>query len=103
MVNDRIVGSVAIDGEELGNNDAHLRWFILDDGCRSSGLGRTLIAEAMAFCVEQRFSSVQLWIFNKLTGAIRLYESFGFKLSKEWEGDQWGNTITEQQFIRKIT
>lgn len=103
MVNDRIVGSVAIDGEDLGNNDAHLRWFILDDGCRGSGLGRKLIAEAMAFCVEQRFSSVQLWTFNKLTAARRLYESFGFKLSKEWEGDQWGSTITEQQFIRKIT
>lgn len=103
MVNDRIVGSLAIDGEDLGNNDAHLRWFILDDGCRGSGLGRKLIAEAMSFCIEQRFSSVQLWTFNKLTAAIRLYESFGFKLSKEWEGDQWGSIITEQQFIRKIT
>jgi hypothetical protein len=37
MVNDRVVGSVAIDGEDLGNNEAHLRWFILDDGCRGSG------------------------------------------------------------------
>lgn len=102
MVNERIVGSVAIDGEDLGNNEAHLRWFILDDGCRGSGLGRKLIAEAMRFCDEQKFSSVQLWTFNKLTAARRLYESFGFELSKEWEGDQWGSTITEQQFTRKI-
>jgi DNA-binding MarR family transcriptional regulator/GNAT superfamily N-acetyltransferase len=102
MVNERIVGSVAIDGEDLGSNEAHLRWFILDDGCRGSGLGRKLIAEAMRFCDEQQFSSVQLWTFNQLTAARRLYESFGFELSKEWEGDQWGSTITEQQFIRKI-
>ncbi|ROP61706.1 MarR family transcriptional regulator with acetyltransferase activity [Enterobacter sp. BIGb0383] len=102
MVNERIVGSVAIDGEDLGNNEAHLRWFILDDGCRGSGLGRKLIAEAMRFCDEQKFSSVQLWTFNKLTAARRLYESFGFELSKEWEGDQWGSTITEQQFTRTI-
>lgn len=100
MMNERIVGSVAIDGEDLGNNEAHLRWFILDDGCRGSGLGRKLIAEAMRFCDEQKFSSVQLWTFNKLTTARRLYESFGFKLSNEWEGDQWGSTITEQQFTR---
>ncbi|HDR2790700.1 TPA: MarR family transcriptional regulator [Enterobacter asburiae] len=102
MVNDRIVGSVAIDGEDLGDNEAHLRWFILDDGCRGSGVGRKLIAEAMKFCDEQKFSSVQLWTFNKLTAARRLYESFGFELSKEWEGDQWGSTITEQQFTRKV-
>lgn len=103
MVNERIVGSVAIDGEDLGNNEAHLRWFILDDGCRGSGLGRKLIGEAMRFCDEQRFSSVQLWTFNKLTAARRLYESYGFELSNEWEGDQWGNTITEQQFTRKTS
>lgn len=102
MVNERIVGSVAIDGEDLGNNEAHLRWFILDDGCRGSGLGRQLIAEAIRFCDEQRFSSVQLWTFNKLSAARRLYESFGFELSKEWEGDQWGSNLTEQQFIRKV-
>ena len=101
MVNNRVVGSVAIDGEDLGNNEAHLRWFILDDGCRGSGVGRKLIAEAMKFCDEQKFSSVQLWTFNKLKAARRLYESFGFELSKEWEGDQWGSTITEQQFTRK--
>ena len=100
MMNERIVGSVAIDGEDLGNNEAHLRWFILDDGCRGSGLGKKLIEEAIRFCEKQDFSTIQLWTFNKLTAARRLYESFGFELSKEWEGDQWGSTITEQQFTR---
>ncbi|WP_345831464.1 helix-turn-helix domain-containing GNAT family N-acetyltransferase [Erwinia sp. HDF1-3R] len=99
--NERIVGSVAIDGEDLGNNEAHLRWFILDDGCRGSGLGRKLISKAMKFCDEREFSAVQLWTFNKLTAARRLYESFGFELYKEWQGDQWGSTLTEQQFTRK--
>jgi len=56
----------------------------------------------MSFCDEQKFASVQLWTFNKPIAARRLYESFGFELSKEWEGDQWGCTITEQQFTRKI-
>ena len=69
-------------------------------GAVGSGLGRKLISEAMRFCDKQNFSSVQLWTFNKLTTARRLYESFGFELSKEWEGNQWGSTITEQQFTR---
>lgn len=101
MQNGRIVGSVAIDGEDLGNNEAHLRWFILDDGCRGSGAGRKLMTAAMQFCDEQGFSAVQLWTFNQLSAARRLYESFGFTLTQEWQGDQWGSELTEQQFTRR--
>lgn len=101
MLDGRIVGSVAIDGEDLGNNEAHLRWFILDDDCRGSGVGKKLIAEAMRFCDDKAFTAVQLWTFNKLVAARHLYESFGFKLTKEWQGDQWGSLITEQQFTRR--
>ncbi len=96
----RVVGSVAIDGEDLGNNEAHLRWFILDDDCRGSGIGRELLTQAMAFCDEQRFTAVQLWTFSGLNAARRLYESFGFTLSKSWQGEQWGRPMLEQQFTR---
>ncbi|MFS2221696.1 GNAT family N-acetyltransferase [Pantoea sp. B65] len=96
----RIVGSVAIDGEDLGNNEAHLRWFILDDGCRGSGLGRKLLAEAINFCDQAGFSAIQLWTFSGLDAARRLYESFGFKLTKQWQGNQWGRSMPEQQFTR---
>ena len=97
----RIVGSVAIDGEDLGNNEAHLRWFILDDACRGTGVGRRLLHEAMAFCDRQQFGAVQLWTFSGLNAARRLYESFGFSLAKEWQGEQWGSAMLEQQFTRK--
>lgn len=96
----RVVGSVAIDGEDLGNNEAHLRWFILDDDCRGSGIGRELLTQAMAFCDEQRFAAVQLWTFSGLNAARRLYESFGFTLCKSWQGEQWGRPMLEQQFTR---
>ncbi|MDO6407190.1 bifunctional helix-turn-helix transcriptional regulator/GNAT family N-acetyltransferase [Pantoea phytobeneficialis] len=96
----RIVGSVAIDGEDLGNNEAHLRWFILDDGCRGAGVGRQLLNAAMIFCDEQAFAAVQLWTFRGLDAARRLYESFGFTLTNEWQGDQWGQSLQEQQFTR---
>lgn len=99
----QIVGSVAIDGEDLGNNEAHLRWFILDEGCQGGGVGRKLLAEAMAFCDQRGFSAVHLWTFSGLNAARRLYESFGFTLTKEWQGDQWGNSMLEQQFTRSTT
>lgn len=100
ILNGRIVGSLAIDGQDLGDNKAHLRWFILDDGCRGSGVGRHLMAEAMAFCDSRGFSEVHLWTFKGLDAARKLYASFGFELIDEKQGTQWGGTVTEQQFVR---
>jgi DNA-binding MarR family transcriptional regulator/GNAT superfamily N-acetyltransferase len=98
--NDRIVGSIAIDGQDLGNNQAHLRWFILDDGCRGSGVGRQLLSAAVDFCNRQGFAAIHLWTFKGLDAARRLYESFDFELTHEESGNQWGNTVIEQQFVR---
>ncbi len=88
--NERVVGSIAIDGQDLGNNNAHLRWFILDDGCRGSGVGRRLLEEALAFCDAREFAATHLWTFKGLDAARRLYESFGFELVHEEQGSQWG-------------
>lgn len=63
-----------------------MRWFILDDSCRGTGIGRRLLSEAMAFCDSHQFSAVQLWTFKGLDAARKLYESFGFTLIREWQG-----------------
>jgi len=97
---DRIVGSVSIDGEDLGTGEAHLRWFILDDGYRGSGIGRKLLAEAVAFCDARAVPAIRLWTFKGLEAANRLYTSFGFQLMHEAEGAQWGSVVTEQEFTR---
>lgn len=100
LQNDRIVGSVAIDGQDLGENQAHLRWFILDERCRGGGVGTRLLEQAVSFCDRQGFAATQLWTFSGLSAARRLYERAGFQLAKEWQGDQWGTSLTEQQFSR---
>jgi hypothetical protein len=33
------MGSIAMDGQDLGENIVHLRWFIVDDSVRGSGAG----------------------------------------------------------------
>ncbi|SDO97139.1 transcriptional regulator, MarR family with acetyltransferase activity [Rhodoferax sp. OV413] len=101
MLAGRIVGSVAIDGEGLGNNTAHLRWFIVGDGMRGTGVGRRLLAEALAFCDRHGFAAVQLWSFQGLNAARRLYESEGFVLNEERAGQQWGIQVVEQRFVRE--
>ncbi|CAB1217275.1 bifunctional helix-turn-helix transcriptional regulator/GNAT family N-acetyltransferase [Acinetobacter bouvetii] len=96
----KIVGSIAIDGEDLGQGEAHLRWFILDDDCRGYGVGRELLSQAMKFCDEQGFTATHLWTFKGLDAARKLYEAFDFKLVSDESGNQWGTIVSEQKFTR---
>ncbi|AVS65408.1 MarR family transcriptional regulator [Paracidovorax avenae] len=101
-VDGRIAGSVAIDGEDLGPGTAHLRWFIVDDGVRGGGVGRQLLAAALAF-VDARpaFAETHLWTFSGLHAARRLYEAQGFTCVEERPGSQWGREVLEQRFVRR--
>jgi len=96
--NGRCLASLAIDGDAR-TRVAHLRWFIVDDLLRGSGIGRQLIARAMAF-VDTHFDDTYLWTFKGLEAARHLYESAGFQLTDEAEGQQWGATVVEQRFSR---
>ncbi|GAA4333200.1 bifunctional helix-turn-helix transcriptional regulator/GNAT family N-acetyltransferase [Pigmentiphaga soli] len=100
MDGERIAGSVAIDGEDLGGNQAHLRWFIVDDSLRGTGVGRRLLEQAVGFCDERQFAATQLWTFRGLDAARRLYEAYGFVLAEEFAGQQWGAQVLEQRFVR---
>ena len=97
---DAVVGSIAIDGREASRAGAHLRWFIVDDSVRGAGVGAELIDTALAFCARRRFSSVHLSTFAGLDAARRLYESRGFRLTWEREGESWGVRVMEQRFDR---
>ncbi|VVE57549.1 bifunctional helix-turn-helix transcriptional regulator/GNAT family N-acetyltransferase [Pandoraea anhela] len=94
----RTLASLAIDGN-LETGVAHLRWFIVDDSLRGTGVGRRLMANAMAF-VDARFRETYLWTFKGLDAARHLYESHGFRLVEAFEGEQWGSRVTEQRFTR---
>jgi GNAT superfamily N-acetyltransferase len=100
VVDGEIVGSIAIDGEDLGNNHAHLRWFILDGLARGSGVGRQLLATALEFTEQQGFTEIHLWTFSGLDAARHLYETYGFKCVEEYTGEQWGSTVLEQHYSK---
>ncbi|NBF04042.1 GNAT family N-acetyltransferase [Pseudomonas sp. Fl5BN2] len=96
---ERIVGSIAIDGEGAGG-EAILRCFILDDSARGQGLGRRLLVEALDFCDQWGFAATRLWTFKGLDAARTLYEQHGFERVQEQPGEQWGVAVTEQCFVR---
>lgn len=102
MQSDDIVGSIAIDGEDLGANVAHLRWFIMDDRVRGTGVGRGLLSTALAFADANGFAETHLWTFEGLSAARHLYESQGFACVEERPGNQWGSEVLEQRFIRPL-
>jgi GNAT superfamily N-acetyltransferase len=97
-VDERIVGSIAIDGVNHDNKGAHLRWFIVAPEDQGQGIGKILIEEAIEFCRRKRFGRVYLWTFAGLDAARHLYERYGFRLCEQCEGNQWGKTTTEQMF-----
>ncbi|MCK7614239.1 helix-turn-helix domain-containing GNAT family N-acetyltransferase [Roseibium sediminicola] len=98
---DEVIGSITIDGEDLGGKIAHLRWFILSERLRGKGLGKVLLAKALEHCDRHGFDEIHLWTLKGLEAARALYEKNGFVLADEYVGDQWGKAVTEQMFIRK--
>jgi GNAT superfamily N-acetyltransferase len=96
--NDRILGSIAIDGIKADSVGAHLRWFIVAPECRGLGVGNRLIKEAVDFCRRKGYRRIYLWTFQGLDPARHLYEKHGFRLAEEHGGAQWGVTVKEQRF-----
>jgi len=98
----KVIGSMIIDGGEAGAAEAggHLRWFILDDGCRGLGLGNDLMRRALEFCDARAFSRIYLTTFAGLDAARALYERHGFCLTGEKQDRTWGRDVTEQRFER---
>ncbi len=96
------MGSIAIDGEDLEGPVGHLRWFIVADALRGTGMGRALLGKALAFSDEQGFKETHLWTFKGLDAARHLYETMGFELAEEYWGDQWGKEVREQRFVRAL-
>ncbi|SOC45832.1 MarR family transcriptional regulator with acetyltransferase activity [Rhizobium subbaraonis] len=101
MQGNEIVGSIAIDGEDMGAGTAHLRWFIVEDALRGSGCGKRLLDGALAFADEKGFCETHLWTFSGLDAARHLYETRGFVLAEESPGTQWGKEVREQRFVRR--
>ncbi len=95
-----VTGSVAI--VELQKKLAQLRWFLLHPRLRGQGLGRRLLADALAFSRQAGYAKVQLWTTRNLTTAAHLYRSAGFELSQELTHRLWGQIVTEQRYDLRL-
>lgn len=95
-----VLGSIAIDGSDAGSKGAHLRWFIVSEALRGSGVGSRLLSAALRFCDDRSHGQVYLWTFDQLHAARHLYEKHGFILARSQRGSRWGTQVNEQLFVR---
>ncbi len=77
---------------------AQLRWFILDGSLQGMGIGKKLIANAIEFAKDKKYSKIILWTEDELEQAIRLYKKFGFVWKKDVVHEIWGRNLTEQLY-----
>jgi len=85
---DRMVGFLLL--MHRRDNQAQLRYFILEKPYRGMGLGKKLIAEWMAFFREKGYSEAYLYTTSDLDSAVHLYESVGFRKVSEKVSEEFG-------------
>jgi GNAT superfamily N-acetyltransferase len=93
---DRLAGCIAIVG--TSQEEAQLRWFLVDPSVRGFGLGKRLMHEALEFCKHCGYETVFLRTVSALTVAARLYRSFGFEKVEEKPAWQWGVQVVEEKY-----
>lgn len=96
----KIVGGIFIDGSQAHDQEARLRWFIIDPRYQGRGIGNLLMNAAMEFCRNKQFRRVFLTTFAGLDAARHLYEKHGFKLIREEDGSHLTgkSSLVEQVF-----
>lgn len=94
--NDKIIGSIAIDGRQDNPECARLRAFIVDPCYHHHGIGKSLLDQAITFCNASGYKKIELWTFDDLLQAKNLYLAYGFSIVKERDVVYWGCQLREQ-------
>ncbi len=76
-------------------NQAQLRYFILEKEHRGTGLGRRLMNEWMAYFRQRAYAGAYLYTTSGLDPAVHLYESYGFRKVSEKHSEEFGVPLKE--------
>lgn len=91
----RLVGFVAVCHRD--DDLAQLRYLYVDPAARGHGLGRRLVQAVVDFARDAGYPGVMLWTMEGLDAARRLYESFGWTLTRTADAP-WHATLRQQRF-----
>ncbi|SHM95865.1 DNA-binding transcriptional regulator, MarR family [Chitinophaga jiangningensis] len=96
VANGEIVGSIAIVGAT--RQLAQLRWFIVHPDYRGFGIGKRLLADALAFCKDKQYQTVYLMTTSIQEHAGALFKQSGFRKTGEKLMQLWGQQLYEQRY-----
>lgn len=94
--NEKMVGFLSL--MHRPENQAQLRYFILEKTYRGQGIGRRLMQEWMVFYQKKGYAKAYLYTTSGLNAAAHLYESFGFKKVSEKLSDDFGVPLHEIRY-----
>jgi GNAT superfamily N-acetyltransferase len=94
---DAFAGCVAL--VDAFDDEAQLRWFLVEPAFRGGGLGRRLLETALAFAREAEYRQVGLWTVEGLEPAGRLYREAGFTRVETRAGEPWGVPVVEERWV----
>jgi peptidyl-dipeptidase Dcp len=77
---------------------AQLRYFLILPGLQGKGLGRDLLHQFITYAREKGYLSSYLWTTEEQEVAIRLYESFGYRLVEERASSAFGKPLIDRKY-----
>ena len=98
--NNKIIGCIAI--VHKTEEEAQLRWFLLDPDFRGLGIGNKLLNDAIAFCHDKKYKNVFLLTTNMQLRALEMYKKIGFELTESKKVNQWGTILHDERYDLKI-
>ena len=91
-----IIGNIAILGHS--EEEAQLRWFLIQPESRGIGLGHKLFEKAMEFCRKKGYKKVWLLTTDDQEKATAMYAREGFQLISEEHIHMWGRELIERRY-----
>ncbi|MBW4793550.1 bifunctional helix-turn-helix transcriptional regulator/GNAT family N-acetyltransferase [Pseudomonas tolaasii] len=95
-----VVGSVFVVRHD--ETTAKLRMLYVDASARGMGIGSRLVDECLRFARQVGYKSMILWTVDALTDARKLYRKAGFNLVKEEPTVNFGKSLMDETWSRKL-
>lgn len=92
----KIIGSILLMGRN--NEEAQLRFFLINPAYRKIGLGKHLISQCINFAKDNSYRKIYLWTTDQLPASKHLYLTFGFELLEEKYSESFGVQLMEQYY-----